>query len=111
MSSAQPDAEEFMAQVEQLVQQAPGLSHLQAGLVVAAALNIANDSRSFARLLGVAHALVLRDMNALAALGDFIRITRRDARTLRSHYELGAESLRLLQSQQVEPDEAKNGIC
>ncbi|MBX4909035.1 MULTISPECIES: hypothetical protein [Rhizobium] len=66
------------------------LTSLQAGLLVAAELGIASDSRSFARMLGIAHALVLRDLSALTERDDKLRIVKRDPRTMRVHYSLAA---------------------
>lgn len=63
----------------------PDLTALQAGLRAAAELGLAHDTRRFANLLGLSHALVLRDLQALADKGG-VRITRRDGRTMRTFY-------------------------
>jgi hypothetical protein len=78
--------ERFLSLVAELQAKDPRLTSLQAALIVAAEVGIALDSRSFARLLGVAHALVLRELNSLVAKGGPLRIVKREARTLRSFY-------------------------
>ncbi len=84
MSRPAPDAGDFLALAARLQAEKPQLSGIQAGLVAAARLGIANDSRAFARLLGLAHALVLRELNALPE--GLLRIEQRDTRTLRTRY-------------------------
>jgi hypothetical protein len=81
-------SERFLSLVTELQAKDPRLTSLQAALIVAAKEEIALDSRSFARLLGVAHALVLRELNALVAIGGPLRVVKREARTLRVHYVL-----------------------
>jgi hypothetical protein len=76
----------FMAAVEQVLQVYPDLSKLQAAVVAADEMDIAHDGRSFARIFGVAHALVLRQVNALDEAGALLRITKREPRTMRTHY-------------------------
>jgi len=80
------ETERFLALVAELQEKDPRLTSLQAAIIVAAEANIALDSRSFARLLGVAHALALRELNALVEMGGPLRIVKREARTLRSFY-------------------------
>lgn len=92
--SAEPDPEAFMALTERLAQDDPRLTALGAAMLAALQMDIAKDSRSFARTFDVAHALVLRELSALERTGDRIRLVSRDARTMRSHYVLrtrGAE--------------------
>lgn len=62
------------------------LSALGGGIMAALSLGIARDSRSFARTLGVEHALVLRELQELEELGRIL-VTGRDARTQRCSYE------------------------
>ncbi|ABC94305.1 hypothetical conserved protein (plasmid) [Rhizobium etli CFN 42] len=88
MSSEAIGADRFLALVAAAQDRDIGLTSIQAGLLVAAELGIASDSRSFARMLGIAHALVLRDLGALAERGDMVEIVKRDARTMRVHYRL-----------------------
>jgi hypothetical protein len=84
------EAERFLALVAEVQAKDPELTSLQAGLFVAAELGIADDSRTFARLLGIAHALVLRELNVLAENGK-LQIVRQDARTMRTYYAVSAD--------------------
>jgi len=81
-------AEQFLSLVEEKQAKDARLTSMQAALVVAAELGTACDSRSFARIFGVAHALVLRELNALCEPGGQLRIVKREVRTLRTHYAL-----------------------
>lgn len=96
MNGENTQAEAFLAVVERVAALDQRLSQLQSALLAAAQLDIAGNSRSFANKLGVSHALVLRELTELEGLGNLLTITRRDARTLRTHYELGAAGERLL---------------
>ncbi|MGN7960148.1 hypothetical protein [Brucella sp. 22210] len=89
-------AADYMALVEKLTGNAPDLSSLGAGIIAALALGVAADSRGFARVLGVAHALVLREVNLLGADGGYIVITQRDPRTQRTRYELSSAGQQLV---------------
>tara|TARA_R110000824_G_scaffold398415_1_gene602456 strand:+ start:316 stop:597 length:282 start_codon:yes stop_codon:yes gene_type:complete len=82
-----PGSEQFMDLVSRLITAQPELTPIQAGIIVAAQQNIAHDSRTFARLLGLAHALVLRELNALLQSNDVVELVKRDDRTLRTYYE------------------------
>lgn len=93
MNGETPETERFMALVARLRADDPLLTPIQAGLVVAAGLGIAGDSRTFARLLGLAHALVLRELTALVAR-NLLRVTKRDGRTMRSHFVPGEAAAR-----------------
>ncbi len=88
---------EYMAFVEALMSAASSLTGLGAGIVAALALDIASDSRTFARLLGVAHALVLREISVLGEDHGYIRIRHRDPRTQRTRYELSAAGQRIIE--------------
>lgn len=87
MTDDAPEAERFLALVATAQEGDPALSSIQAAILIAADLGIARDSRTFARVLGIEHALALRELNALAERGDVIAIVKRDARTLRTFYE------------------------
>ena len=91
------DATDYMALVDALEAQSGRISRLGAGILAATALGIASDSRSFARILGVAHALVLRELVALSGEGGYIRILKRDERTQRTRYALNRAGARLLE--------------
>lgn len=90
MSKEASATDRFLALVAAAQLRDVGLTSIQAGLLVAAELGIASDSRSFARMLGIAHALVLRELSALAARDDVLEIVKRDPRTMRAHYRLAA---------------------
>jgi len=81
----------FMAAVEQIVQgSSQALSSTGAAMLLAIInMDIATDSRSIANRLGLAHALVLREISVLSPR--FVRVTKRDARTQRSWLEVTAE--------------------
>lgn len=95
MSEA-PDSELFMSRVEALLATGGlGISPLAAGIIVAIGLGIA-DSRSFARLLGVEHALVLREIADLCSPDGLITVTARNEKTLRTSLALSARGALLL---------------
>ncbi len=87
-------AARFMAVVEQISKTAPvALDATGAALIAAVHLGIGGDSRSLSNKLGIAHALVLREINALS--GQFLTIVKRDARTQRTWVELTEKALSL----------------
>jgi hypothetical protein len=87
MSEA-PDSDAFMSRVDALLQSDElQISPLAAGIVVAIDMGIA-DSRSFSRLLGVEHALVLREVAELSGPEGLIVITARQPKTLRTSLAL-----------------------
>ncbi|NKM67400.1 hypothetical protein [Rhizobium laguerreae] len=88
MSEEASDADRFLAFVAAAQGREIRLTSIQAGLLVAAELGIARDSRAFARLLGIAHSLVLRELNVLAEREGVLQIVKRDLRTMRVHYTL-----------------------
>ncbi len=79
---------QFLAYADALRAQDPALSPIMAGIVAAVFQGIADDSRSFSKLFGIAHALVLREINLLSGPDAPIEITDRDARTQRTHIKL-----------------------
>lgn len=83
-----PSEEDFLAVVEAIRRQDATLSPLDAGIIAAVSQGIADDSRSFATLFGIAHALVLRQINLLCGPQAPIEIVRRDAHTHRTHLKL-----------------------
>jgi hypothetical protein len=92
MSSGMDDADRFLGLVALVSAADARLTPIQASVVTAALLGAARDSRTFARLLGLPHALVLREVNGLAERGDVLRIVARDERTLRTRYEPGRDA-------------------
>ncbi|RWR05700.1 hypothetical protein [Paenirhodobacter populi] len=61
---------------------------LACGLLAAVALGLSGDSRGFARDFGIAHALVLREVNILSGDLGLLTVTRNDERTQRSFLAL-----------------------
>jgi len=96
MSEA-PDSDRFMSRVDTLLETATSLqlSPLAAGIVVAIDMGIA-DSRSFARVLGVEHALVLREIAHLSGPDGLIVVTGRHDKTLRTSLALSPRGAQLL---------------
>ncbi|RFB83114.1 hypothetical protein B5K08_29290 [Rhizobium leguminosarum bv. trifolii] len=88
MSEEPSEVDRFLALVAAAQEGDASLTAMQAALLVAAKLDIARDSRSFGRTLGIAHSLVLRELNALAEREGVLEIVRRDPRTMRVHYTL-----------------------
>ncbi|MAZ33636.1 MAG: hypothetical protein CMO06_10885 [Thalassospira sp.] len=82
-----PDAAHFLHLVERTLASNPELSPVQGAILVAARQDIARDSKTFARLFGMAHAIVLRELNALIQTTGLVTQTKRDTRTLRTHYQ------------------------
>ncbi|MFF0952398.1 hypothetical protein ACFYE9_33720 [Rhizobium leguminosarum] len=87
MSEEASEVDRFLALVAAAQGRDIRLTSIQAGLLVAAELGIARDSRAFARKLGIAHSLVLRELNDLAER-EGLQIVKRDLRTMRVHYTL-----------------------
>lgn len=79
---------EFLARVDAVQAQDPVLSPLMAGIVAALFLEIAADSRTFAKLFGIEHALVLREINQPSGPDAPIEIIRRNVRTQRTYLKL-----------------------
>ncbi|GEM_PF-938774 len=93
--ASQPDGQDaaaiYFAEVERLCEGDPSLSSLAAGILAGMTLGVAHDSRSFARLLGIEHALVLREVELLSSAGS-LAITARDPRTSRTSYARASRS-------------------
>jgi len=93
--SAAPDSQLFMSRVDALLEEGTPISPLGAGIIVAIDMGIA-DSRSFSRLLGVEHALVLREIADLSGPGGLIAVTGRHAKSLRTSLALSDRGTLLL---------------
>lgn len=65
---------------------APEVTPIGGGLMAALHLGIAKDSRTFSRLLGIAHALVLREIADLTERDRLIRVVYRNSRTQRTEF-------------------------
>ncbi|WP_460275794.1 hypothetical protein [Celeribacter sp. ULVN23_4] len=57
-------------------------------ILAASHLGLAQDSRGFARMFDLAHALVIRECTSLDEELGLIEVTRSDARTSRRFYDL-----------------------
>ena len=87
----------FMAAVERVQESSSqALTATGAAILLAVYLNIAADSRSIANRLGLAHALILREITLLSPR--FVRVIKRDARTQRSYLETTEEGQALAAS-------------
>lgn len=96
MSDA-PDSQLFMSRVDALLEgEATPVSPLGAGIIVAIDMGIA-DSRSFSRLLGIEHALVLREIADLSGPDGLVTVTGRHAKSLRTSLALSERGALLLQ--------------
>lgn len=82
--------EKFLGAVASLCEAEAHLTQLGAGVLVALHHGIASDSRSFARIFGVEHALVLREVTALANEVALLTVVERNAKTNRTRYVLSA---------------------
>jgi hypothetical protein len=96
VSAPPADAETFLALTDSVSALEPEVSLLEAGLLAALGLGLAADSRSFARIFGVAHALVLRAMVAASGESGLLAVTAREPRTQRVHYRASEAGLALL---------------
>lgn len=85
----------FVALVEAIEAKDLPVTRLGAGIIAALFLDGAHDSRSFSRLFEIEHALVLRELTALAAEDGFLIITRKDEPTQRSFYILSSKGQKL----------------
>ncbi len=80
-------ATRFMAVVYRLLKAAHGeLQPTGAAILAAIDQGVGSDSRSLANSLGIAHALVLREISTLS--GTMLHVVRRDDRTQRTFVEL-----------------------
>jgi hypothetical protein len=84
----------FMQLVADICAADRALTPVGAGLLAALHLGVCKDSRSFSRILGIAHALVLREVTDLAARG-MLHIVGRNDRTQRTELALTEKGARL----------------
>lgn len=85
----------FMQIVATIRASDPSLTAVGSALLAAHHLGIANDSRTFSRKLGIAHALVLREISAIAGEDGYLSIVSRNERTLRVELALTDKGQRL----------------
>ena len=95
MSEPAADAETFLAATDTIAALRPELSLLEAGILAGLHLGLAADSRSFARIFGVEHALVLRALEGLSG-ESLLTVTARDGRTQRTRYAASATGSAML---------------
>ena len=95
VSEPAADAETFLAATDTIAALRPELSLLEAGILAGLHLGLAADSRSFARIFGVEHALVLRAVETLSGEA-LLTVTARDGRTQRTRYEASASGSAML---------------
>jgi hypothetical protein len=91
----QVSEEQFLAAVEDACLADPSLTPLGAGLLSALHLDVCHDSRTFSRLLGIAHALVLREISDLADDRGLLEVVSRNERTQRTELTLTGLGRRL----------------
>lgn len=96
MSEPPADAETFLAVTDSVAALQPDLATLEAGILAALHLGLAADTRSFARVFGIEHALVLRGVEILAAEAGLVAIATRNGRTRRTQYVLTERGRALL---------------
>jgi hypothetical protein len=95
MSEA-PNPDRFMSRVDAILQdERLEISPLGAGILVAIDMGIA-DTRGFARVFGVEHALVLREVANLSGPGGLVTVTERHPKTLRTALALSARGAELV---------------
>ncbi|MDH4983171.1 hypothetical protein [Hyphomicrobium sp. D-2] len=87
--------ERFLALVDELRAATPSLTPIGGGVLVALRLGISDDTRTFSRLLGIEHALVLREVTELAETG-LLRIVDRKQRSQKVSFALTDISTALL---------------
>ncbi|CAO4144032.1 Formate dehydrogenase subunit B [Methylorubrum thiocyanatum] len=95
VSEPAADAETFLAATDTIAALRPDLSLLEAGILAGLHLGLAADSRSFARIFGVEHALVLRAVEGLTG-ATLLTVTARDGRTQRTRYAASAAGSAML---------------
>jgi hypothetical protein len=97
-TAAEADISEdrFLGAVSAICAKDPRLAPLGAAVLLANYLGIARNSRTFARKLGVEHALVLREVTTLSGLGGLITIVERNARTQRTELSITPEAADLV---------------
>lgn len=79
------DAETFLA-VTDTIAALSDLDRLESGLLAGLHLGLATDTRSFARIFGVAHALVLRALETVSGPEGLLTVIERNPRTQRTRY-------------------------
>jgi DNA-binding HxlR family transcriptional regulator len=89
------EEERFMTLVADICSADAGLTPLGGGILAALHLGVCSDTRSFSRILGIAHALVLREVADLSSR-DVLRVASRNERTQRTEIALTDKGERLV---------------
>lgn len=92
------DAATFMAATDAITALRLDLTRLEAGLLAGLHLKLAADTRSFARVFGVEHALVLRALDLLVGEAGLLVVVERNARTQRTIYAATEDGQAVLRS-------------
>ena len=87
--------ERFLALVDELRAATPSLTPIGGAVLVALRLGISDDTRTFSRVLGIEHALVLREVTELAEIG-LLSIIDRKQRSQKVSFALTEISTALL---------------
>ncbi|MEM6696727.1 MAG: hypothetical protein AAF626_18860 [Pseudomonadota bacterium] len=74
------------------------LDAIAAGVLAASHLGLVNDTRTFARELGLAHALVIRSVTTLSSELGLITVDRQSDRSQRLRYSLTASGKAMVSS-------------
>lgn len=75
-----------------------GVSPIGAGLLAASYMELSQDTRSFSKLLGVAHALVIRDCVALSQSPSLLTVDNRGDRSQRLHFRLTPQGIAMIEN-------------
>ncbi|HET6388437.1 hypothetical protein [Hyphomicrobium sp.] len=87
--------EDFLKAVSALSSEEPAFSPLAAAILAALHFGIAKDSRTFSRKFDIAHALVLREVSALADDLALLVVTARNQKNQRTEFAPAEKALQL----------------
>ncbi|WP_083567480.1 hypothetical protein [Hyphomicrobium sp. CS1GBMeth3] len=99
--------EQFLDLAAKVASVVDSLTPVGAGVLAALQLGICNDSRTFSRIFGIAHALVLREVTELAGERGLLAIVGRNARSQRTAFSL-TDTSRDLVSRVISMNPAKS---
>ncbi len=94
-AAADISEEEFLGRVAELTAADPTLSAIGASVLLALHLGICSDTRTFSRIFGIEHAIVLREVTALSE-AHLLATLDRNPRTQRTSLALTDASNALL---------------
>jgi hypothetical protein len=100
------EADPLLARIAAIRQLDPLLSPLDGVILAAIALDIADDTRSLAKLFEVEHALVIRAVNQLAEGGAWLDLVERQPRTQRTKVALSEAGRAWMEHGAAEPASA-----